>query len=335
LPRDGLAVLAGGDLAVYPPRGQYQLVVKRLLPQGMGALQLAFLQLKEKLEKEGLFDRERKRPIPMLPRRIGIVTSPSGAAIRDILKQIKKRCAEVDVFIYPAKVQGEGAAAEIVEGIHALNEFGVDVMIVGRGGGSIEDLWPFNEEIVARAIYASEAPVISAVGHEVDVTISDLVADVRALTPTAAGEMVVPDCTDLARQLSRRQDRLRNALVNRVNMARAQLNALAQAAVLRKPMELIRMHQQTIDAHQEHLRRISTQWLAMLHEKVRSTAGRLDSLSPLKVLARGYSITMKADGSVARKASELTTGDKLKTRLHEGVVISTVEGTEDTAGKRQ
>ncbi|NQT19457.1 MAG: exodeoxyribonuclease VII large subunit [Planctomycetes bacterium] len=330
--KDGLAVVVHGDITVYPPRGAYQIIVKRVMPRGMGALQLAFLQMKDKLEKEGLFAPEHKRPLPFIPRRIGIVTSPSGAAIRDILKQISRRFPGAQVLLYPALVQGKQAAEEIAGGIHALNEYGgLDVMIVGRGGGSIEDLWAFNEEVVARAIFSSQVPVISAVGHEVDVTISDLVADARALTPTAAGEMAVPDRAELTRHLDLLQEHLRQSLVNKVDVARARLQSLAQATVLRRPLEAVRTLQQGLDERFEDLRRTSGQWLAILRERMAAIAGRLESLSPLKVLARGYSITIRPDGTVVRKATQVSAGDTLKTRLSEGAFTSTVESilTED------
>ena len=323
--RDGLAVLVHGDITVYPPRGSYQMIASRILPQGVGALQLAFMQLKEKLEKEGLFDKAHKKPLPMVPHTIGIVTSSTGAAIRDILKQIGRRFPAVHVLLYPARVQGDGAAEDIVDGIRALNQHGgVDVMIVGRGGGSIEDLWAFNEEIVARAIYASRVPVISAVGHEVDVTISDLVADARALTPTAAGEMVVPDRKELLLDLQHHQERLRNALVHKVNVSRAELQRVAQATVFRKPLQTLALHQQHLDEHLADLRRMSGQWLALLRQRLGSNAARLEGLSPLKVLARGYSLTLKSDGSVLRRATDVAPGAIIKTVLSQGAFTATV-----------
>jgi len=327
--KDGLAVVVHGDVTVYPPRGAYQVVVRRIMPKGMGALQLAFLQLREKLEKEGLFAPEHKKPLPKVPRRIGIVTSPTGAAVRDILKQINRRFPTVEILLYPAAVQGDRAAREIASGIDALNEYGgVDVMIVGRGGGSLEDLWAFNEEIVARAIYASRVPVISAVGHEVDVTISDLVADARALTPTAAGEMVVPDRSELCRQLGRLQDRLRNGLQRKVDLARARLGAAEQAAVLRRPMLLVQTLRQRLDECEENLRRTSQRWLTVLRERTAAVVSRLEALSPLRVLARGYSITLRPDGSVVRKAAELAPGDTIRSVLAEGSVTSEVRAVE-------
>ena len=326
---NGLAVLVCGDITVYPPRGNYQLIASRILPQGMGALQLAFMQLKDKLEREGLFDPAHKKPLPLLPRTIGIVTSPSGAAIRDILKQIGRRFPAVGVLLYPARVQGDGAKEDIADGIRALNQYpGVDVMIVGRGGGSIEDLWAFNEEVVARAIYASRVPVISAVGHEIDVTISDLVADARALTPTAAGEMVVPDRDELLLDLQHAQERLRNSLVSKVHVARARLQSIAQATVFRRPLQTLALHQQHVDEHLQDLRRMSGQWLAMLNHRLTANAARLDGLSPLKVLARGYSLTLKPDGSVIKRAADVASGEIVKTIVSEGSFTSRIQNSE-------
>jgi len=333
--KDGLSVLVQGDITVYPPRGAYQITVRRIMPKGMGALQLAFMQLREKLEKEGLFAPEHKKPLPPVPRRIGIVTSPSGAAIRDILKQIHRRFPQVEILLYPAAVQGDRAAQEIAWGIDALNEYGgVDVMIVGRGGGSLEDLWAFNEEIVARAIFASRVPVISAVGHEVDVTISDLVADARALTPTAAGEMVVPDCAELCRRLAHHQDRLRHSLARKVELMRERLRVVEQAAVLRRPTLQIEMLRQRLDEYQQNLQRTSARWLARLRERAAALVGRLESLSPLKVLARGYSITLKPDGTVVRRAQDVSPGDSIRSIVAEGRITSEVKIVETGEWRR-
>ncbi len=230
---DGLKVLARGRVGLYEARGSYQIIVEALEPAGYGALQLAFEQLKTRLQAEGLFDRARKRPIPHLPRRIGIVTSPSGAAVRDILRVLRRRFANLQVVIAPARVQGEGAAAEIVSGIRALNRLGgTDVLIVTRGGGSLEDLWPFNEETVARAIVASAIPVISAVGHEIDVTISDMVADLRAPTPSAAAEMVVRSKRELLEQILAQRARLLAAVRLRLAGLRRRAERTAAAAAL-------------------------------------------------------------------------------------------------------
>ena len=233
-PKDGDTVELRGRLAVYEPRGQYQLVVTSLRPAGVGRLFQAFLDLKKRLEDEGLFSAERKRPLPRMPRAIGVVTSPTGAAVRDILNVLQRRAPQVPVYIHPARVQGDGAAAEVARGIARMNELAVcDVLIVGRGGGSLEDLWAFNEEVVARAIAASAIPVVSAVGHEVDFTIADFVADLRAPTPSAAAEIVVPDCRDKLRELAHQAARMRAALERRSGFLRGapHLRARAEAAV--------------------------------------------------------------------------------------------------------
>jgi exodeoxyribonuclease VII large subunit len=241
-PADGMAVIATGSVEVYEPRGQYQLVVRRLEPQGIGALELAFRQLKEKLAKEGLFDPARKRPLPVLPRCIAVVTSLVGAAVRDILQTIRRRFPAVRVLIYPVRVQGEGSAQEQHERLG-----GIDVMIVGRGGGSLEDLWAFNEEIVARAIHACRIPVVSAVGHEIDFTIADFVADARAATPTAAAELVVPVLSDLLDDLIARQSHLVRDARRRIDLARAKLDGVARSEWFRDPLGRVRQRQQRVD----------------------------------------------------------------------------------------
>jgi exodeoxyribonuclease VII large subunit len=253
-PTDGLEVLASGTVDVYEPRGQVQFYVRRLLPRGRGALELAFQQLHDKLKKEGLFDRERKRPLPEYPRRIGVVTSSTGAAIRDITETLRRRYKPVEVILAPVRVQGAGAAEEIARAIDRFNAWsdklgGIDLLIVGRGGGSMEDLWSFNEEVVARALARSRLVVISAVGHEVDVTISDLVADVRAPTPTAAAELAVPDANEVLDLLGNRQTRLTRSLEHVLEMSRAHLSRLEQDELFRKPENLInRGHQQLDEA---------------------------------------------------------------------------------------
>ena len=246
-PENGLEVVAFGLVTVYEKRGSYQIICDEMHPKGMGALQLAFEKLKKKLDEEGLFSPEHKKPLPLLPRRIGIVTSPTGAAIRDILHVINRRFANVHILIHPARVQGEEAAEEIVEGIRALEELGVDVMIVGRGGGSLEDLWPFNEEIVVRAIFAAKTPIISAVGHEIDFTLADFVADVRAPTPSAAAELVVQEQEALVQSVRQFQKRLAQGLAGHVARVRSRL-ALAQSSfVFRRPEELVRERRQRVD----------------------------------------------------------------------------------------
>ncbi len=244
---NGLEVLAHGAISVYEQRGEYQIICDEMQPRGMGALQLAFEKLKAKLEAEGLFDPARKKPLPLLPRRIGIVTSPTGAAIRDMLNVIGRRFAHVHVLIYPARVQGDGAAAEIVAGIQALDDYGVDVMIVGRGGGSLEDLWSFNEESVVRAIAAAKTPIISAVGHETDFTLADFAADVRAPTPSAAAELVVKEQEALAQSVANQQRRLVRALEARMAQLRGRLERAQGSFLFRRPEEILRQLRQRCD----------------------------------------------------------------------------------------
>src|SRR6478672_1810609 len=240
-PEEGQQVICQGGLDVYPPRGTYQLVVQQIEPQGLGALQLALKQLQQRLAAEGLFDPAHKKRLPGFPRRVGFVTSPTGAAVRDFLQVAARRFRGVDVLVIPAKVQGEGAASEIVRGIQLANRVqpALDVLVVGRGGGSPEDLWCFNDEAVVRAIFASAIPVVSAVGHEVDVTLADLVADVRALTPSEAAERIIPSAEELTRRLAMLQDRMVSLLRSRADAARSHVNQLARARVLRNPKSLI------------------------------------------------------------------------------------------------
>lgn len=303
-PADGMQVIAGGRIGVYERDGQYQLYVNTLEPKGAGALQLALEQLKEKLSKEGLFEEARKKPLPFLPSRIAVVTSPTGAVIRDILRVLERRFSKVQVTLHPVKVQGEGSAQEIAEAIRQANELATgEVVIVARGGGSLEDLWSFNEEAVARAIYASDIPVISAVGHETDWTIADLVADKRAPTPSAAAEIVVPESAQLHERI--------NSLLRHL---------------WRSLSDVVPQHQQRIDDLCEEMKRCieaKFQEKKLLLEGLRNQLGSLD---PLSILSRGYSVTTTLDGkSAIRSAAGLKAGDRLKTRLAEGSFVSTIE----------
>jgi exodeoxyribonuclease VII large subunit len=324
---EGLSVLAQGDVTVYEPRGQYQLSVRRMEPLGVGALQLAFLQLKERLEKEGLFDPARKRPLPSFPRAIALVTSPSGAALRDMLKVIRRRCPSVRVLLAPVRVQGEGAAQEIADAIALVNRLeDIETMIVGRGGGSIEDLWPFNEEVVARAIVASRIPVISAVGHETDFTISDFVADVRALTPTDAGNLVVPDVRQLAESLKSLGRRMGQAVAGCADSSRERLAGLALRCQPRRFLDRIRDREQNLDELCQRLFRDAQRALQFQERQLEAFSGRLESLSPLSVLRRGYSITLREpQGACVRDAAQLRPGDLVRTRLSTGQFRSRVE----------
>jgi exodeoxyribonuclease VII large subunit len=325
---DGMEVLCRGSIDVYPPRGSYQLVVRHLEPRGEGALQKALRRLQEKLAAEGLFDARRKRPLPSFPQRIAVVTSPTGAAIRDFLEVLRRRWTGIEVLVIPVRVQGDGSAAEIVSGIQVANQLrpAPDVLVVGRGGGSLEDLWSFNEEMVVRAIVGSRIPVVSAVGHEIDVTLADLAADVRALTPSEAGERVVPSTVEILAQLRNLQVRLGTALRNRAADARSRWEALAQRRVLRRPDDRIHDFARRIDELESRLVQAIRRTEATAGEQLRGLASRLETLSPLAVLARGYSLTERGcDGRMIRSASEVAVGDQIATRLLRGRLISRVQ----------
>jgi exodeoxyribonuclease VII large subunit len=329
---DGLEVVCFGAIDVYAPRGSYQLVVSKLEPKGIGALELALRKLKEKLAKEGLFDHERKRPLPTFPRRIAFVTSPTGAAVRDFLEVLRRRWAGADVIVVPTRVQGDGAAKEIAAAIAKVNALplGVDVMVVGRGGGSLEDLWCFNEEAVVRAVAGSRIPVISAVGHEIDVTLCDLAADVRALTPSEAAELVLPSQAAIQAAVDDRQRRLVAALRNKALTARQRLTQLAERRVFRAPKEWLRDRAQRLDEIALRTARAMKHRLQLQRGKLDAWAGKLESLSPLGVLARGYSVTQRADdGTLVRDASQVSPGDLVRTRVARGEIMSRVEETRE------
>ena len=326
--QDGLAVLCCGDVDVYPPRGSYQLVVRQIEPRGEGALQLAFRQLHAKLAAEGLFDPRHKKPLPRFPRRIAIVTSPTGAAVRDFLEVVRRRWPDVHVLIIPARVQGEGAAQEIARGVAVANHLRPrpDVLVVTRGGGSIEDLWSFNEEVVVRAIFASAIPVVSAVGHEIDVTLADLVADVREPTPSAAAERIVPSADEVIAGLRHLGQRLSGALRATASDARTRLDAIARRRVFSRPFDLVQTLSQQVDDLDDRLSRAARQRLTRGRDQLATMSARLESLSPLAVLSRGYSVTTTvADGSVVRDAATLAAGDLISSQFASGRVVSRVE----------
>lgn len=302
--KDGMLVYCSGRISIYEKQGAYQLYVSSMEPKGMGALQLAFEQLKEKLFKEGLFDESHKKPIPLLPDRIGIITSPTGAAIKDILHVLNKRFSNVEIIIHPVKVQGDGAKEEIVCAIEDFNKFdNIDVIIVGRGGGSSEDLWAFNEEIVARAIYNSKIPIISAVGHEIDWTISDFVADVRAATPSVAAELVIAKKSELIERLGYYEEKLKDF-----------------------PLDIVREYEQRIDEYADGLALRFRHYLELKEERFNMLAEKIEILSPLAILNRGYSITFKAPGQkVVKDAKVLKKGDMVETKVFQGAFKSRVE----------
>jgi exodeoxyribonuclease VII large subunit len=369
-PADGLQVICYGRLSVYEPRGEYQIVVDYMEPKGLGALQLAFEQLKEKLSREGLFDPAHKKPLPHLPQKIGIVTSPTGAAIRDILQIIDRRFTNVHILLYPVRVQGAGAAQEIAQAIAELNQWpGIEVIIVGRGGGSLEDLWAFNEEVVARAIFNSRVPILSAVGHEVDFTLADFVADLRAPTPSAAAELVVRNKVELIQSLESLGGRLGNAsraalearrerllsLIHRLGDPRRRLSdqrlrlddlfsrlshSIQQG--LSRPNERLRLKADSLillhpgrrlAEHTHRLAQLFTRLTLALRAELRffrqrteGYTGKLQTLSPLAVLERGYSIArLLPSKEVIRRASRLKAEDRVNVKVHRGEFIARVE----------
>ena len=332
--REGMEVVVRGRLTVYVPRGEYQIQIEELQPKGIGALELALRQLKEKLQKLGYFAPGRKRPLPRFPARVALVTSPSGAAVRDMLEILGRRWPAVEVWICPVRVQGEGAAEEVAAAIRLLNRaVGADVIIVGRGGGSTEDLWAFNAECVAHAIFQSLIPVVSAVGHEIDLTIADLVADCRALTPSEAAERVVPDLQELLTGLGRIETQLRTSLWEQLEASRRRVDDLAQRRSFRLPLERLRDHERRLDDGGERIERAMRQRLAGWRERLGAQAAQLKGLSPLNVLGRGSSLTRReTDKAVVRSPDQVRPGERLVTELQHGRIVSRVEQPDDAGG---
>ena len=327
---DGLEVTIIGKLDVYAKRGEYSLVATSVQPKGVGGLQLAFQQMYARLEAEGLFGAEHKRPLPRYPRRIAVVTSPTGAAIRDVLITAQRRNRLVELIVYPVKVQGDGAAEQIARAIRRLNALNVslqlDAMIVGRGGGSLEDLWAFNEEAVARAIFDSEIPVVSAVGHEVDTTIADLVADMRAATPTAAAEILVPELAGMLDMAAEYQVKLGRGLRRTLELWRGRLETMQERLAALGPVNQVRREQQRLDYLMEGLKWNMHHRLKGHNEKLAALGGHLEALSPLKVLDRGYSITRSESGKVLKDAADVREGDVITSKLANGELKSRVTG---------
>lgn len=325
-PTDGMKVLAWGSVTVYEAGGRYQLDVLVLRPAGVGELQIAFEALKARLAEEGLFDEARKRRLPAFPQRVGIVTSPTGAAIEDMRKVAAERWPLAELVLAPARVQGEGSAAEIASGIADLNKYGrVDVIVVGRGGGSLEDLWAFNEEMVARAIFRSRIPVVSAVGHEIDFTIADFVADVRAATPSAAMEIVLPNRDEIATRLATMRKSLDRHIDRRIAEAKAGLDALATHWALRRPAEIVRGHRQRLDELEMRLQNAADRLAKTTRQKLAHLQDLLRAHHPAAVLARGYAIVRRDDGSILRDARVARVDETLHVRLSRGEVDATVK----------
>jgi exodeoxyribonuclease VII large subunit len=328
LPKDGLAVLVFGTVTVYERRGEYQITVEFMEPKGVGALQLAFEQLKARLEAEGLFEAARKRPLPRLPRKIGIITSPTGAVIRDMLTIIGRRFPGLAILICPVQVQGEAAAPEIAAALQDLGRRSdLDVLIVARGGGSLEDLWAFNQEIVARAIAASPIPVISAVGHETDVTIADFVADLRAPTPSAAAELVVARRDELRQRVDDLMARVLTALEGLMTARRSRVQMLGRHLGVLSPVAQVRRQAERLGGLRQRL--VGGWGLARMQrqERLKVLAGKLETLSPLSILARGYSICFSLPGRhVVKAAADAPVGSEVAVRLHRGELHCLVRG---------
>lgn len=319
MPKDGMNVVVLGSVAVFERDGVYQIYVRGMEEDGMGALYTAYEKLKAKLQDEGLFDEKHKKKIPLLPKSIGVATSSTGAVIRDIINVTTRRFPNVNIKLYPVAVQGKGAEDTIVKAIKYFNkEKNVDVIIIGRGGGSLEDLWPFNEEVTARAIYESEIPIISAVGHETDFTISDFVADLRAPTPSAAGELAVPDINEVKWKISSIDSRMCNSLKKKVSNMRGQYDALIKRKVLRDPFDSIRQKSLVIDNMSKQMQDKLKILFKNARMKLTEKASGLDKLSPLKTLSRGYGIVENSSGEIIKSVSCLTTGDKIKVVLNDG-----------------
>ncbi len=324
-PKDGQVVLARGYLDVYVPRGEYQLYVAEMEQEGEGALYQKFLKLKKKLKEEGLFDQDRKQELPFLPAKIGLVTSPTGAAIRDIISVLKRRYAGISVLLAPSRVQGEEAEKELIRSLEYLeNREDIDLIIISRGGGSLEDLWPFNSEKLARKIAASDIPIISGVGHETDFTIADFVADLRAPTPSAAAELAVKDFTRLEKQLKELGRRLYSAYLSVITTNRRELKFLSQNRIWREPSVMFQNTRQQLDDLVSRFSRELEAEFRDKQQKVKSLARELENLSPHKILSRGYSITMSQQGEVIKKSSEVRNSEMITTRLANGEIDSQV-----------
>ncbi|MFH0889437.1 MAG: exodeoxyribonuclease VII large subunit [Planctomycetota bacterium] len=325
--QDGLDVIIFGRVSIYKKSGDYQIIVDSAEPKGIGALQIAFEQLKKQLESEGLFEESRKKPIPFLPATIGIVTSISGAALQDILNIIERRFPTVHIIIYPVKVQGEGAKEEIAQAIDDFSQLSylLDVLIVGRGGGSIEDLWAFNEEIVARAISRSKIPVISAVGHEIDYTIADMVADKRALTPSEAAEIVLPIKTELIGRLEHLHQKLIDSLHYQIEASKAKLDGINKSYGWQTPRNKVREYYQRLDELSDKLTSYLKQKIETLSLVISNKSAQLNNLSPLNILAMGYSVTYTEDKRILKSVKQVKPGEDILTKLSDGEISSTVK----------
>ena len=327
-PENGMKVILSGRISLFPKSGQYQVYVRDMQPDGVGALYIAFEQLKQKLYAEGLFDPAKKQQIPRYPGKIALITSPTGAAVRDMIRILRHRYPLAKVLVCPVKVQGDGAAEEIAAMLDYVNANGLaDVIITGRGGGSMEDLWAFNEEVVARSIFRSKIPVISAVGHEPDVTISDYVADLRAATPSNAAELAVVDGAELKVRLQNVTARMTQTVLSNIQNKRQQLRSLSEKKIMRSPYEYLSERRMLLAMLQQRLEGSQAGLIQKKKQNFASLAASLDAMSPLKVLGRGYAMALKGE-DVVKSASALQIGDKLKLQLRDGVASCCVESVE-------
>lgn len=329
-PENGMSVLVRGYISLYERDGSYQLYAEEMEPEGIGALYIAFEQMKQKLAAQGLFDQGRKRPLPRYPKVLGIVTSPTGAAVQDMLNIVRRRWPKLEIILAPVLVQGEAASADIARAIGEMNRLGrIDVLIVGRGGGSLEELWAFNTEEVALAIAKSKIPVVSAVGHETDYTIADMVADLRAPTPSAAAELVVPERREMQRYLVSLEQRLEKGVNSRVERLRHRLKVCTASQVLQRPFLITANRQQTLDMLTASLHRAGKLTIAEKGSALANMMGKLNVLSPLSTLARGYSICTTPGGEIITDAKDVTVGQRVMVTLDKGSLDCTVERKEE------
>ncbi len=349
-PTEGMKVLVRGRISIYEATGNYQIYIDEMLEDGLGNLHIAFEQLKEKLSKEGLFEQVHKKPIPKIPNRVGVVTAATGAAVKDIISTIKRRFPICEILLFPSLVQGDKAAPDIVKKIEQANDHDLDVLIVGRGGGSIEDLWPFNEEIVARAIFNSRIPIISAVGHEIDYTISDFVSDLRAPTPTAAAELAVPNIVDLTHNLNQIAIRLNESIYNQINFKKLYLDSVKNSFVIKNPMIMYENKQQKLDNIIEKINQLLSYKLernkVLLNNlknnnillnpihlykpkklELTNIISKLELLNPLSILKRGYTLTY-IDNKIVKSVDDINIDTKLKIKFYDGIITTKVEGKE-------
>ena len=321
--KDGMEIVCRGRLTVFPPQGKYQMVISELQPKGIGTLELAFQQLREKLAAEGLFQPARKKPLPDTIRRVAVITSPTGAAVKDFLQILGRRTKLIDVLIVPAKVQGDGAAEEVAEAIQRVNQWnGIDCIVVTRGGGSMEDLWAFNEEVLVRAVAASAIPVVSGVGHEIDVTLCDFAADIRAATPSEAAERISREDSGRRRELLQMNHRLNDFIDRQLRIASEKLKLAMRHPIFRRPEQMLEARRYRLDLCGERLDRLMDHRLQSQRDRLGNASASLEALSPLSILSRGYTLTEMAEGRLIRRAGEVNIGDTLRTRFADGVVES-------------